>query len=234
MRPQLNWIERLTTDQKVVGSIPAGRAIYFFSKNIGMQHSLVVHLIWDQGVAGSNPVIPTIILFNSAGQLSWLEHPVHTRKVVSSSLTPATNEFNLDPQLSWSEHPAHNRRVVGSSPTGSTNYTYAEVPKWLKGPVLKTGRSCERRLGSNPSFCAMIVKKVWWYSPLCLRTWVAYRMPNWYTGGNSHRGVVAVWQLVGLITRRSGVQIPPPQPQKLSVRISSMNPYFFVIFQKMR
>lgn len=85
-----------------------------------MQHSLVVHLIWDQGVAGSNPVIPTIILFNSAGQLSWLEHPVHTRKVVSSSLTPATNEFNLDPQLSWSEHPAHNRRVVGSSPTGST------------------------------------------------------------------------------------------------------------------
>ena len=157
MRPQLNWIERLTTDQKVVGSIPAGRAIYFFSKNIGMQHSLVVHLIWDQGVAGSNPVIPTIILFNSAGQLSWLEHPVHTRKVVSSSLTPATNEFNLDPQLSWSEHPAHNRRVVGSSPTGSTNYTYAEVPKWLKGPVLKTGRSCERRLGSNPSFCAILI-----------------------------------------------------------------------------
>ena len=124
-----------------------------------MQHSLVVHLIWDQGVAGSNPVIPTIILFNSAGQLSWLEHPVHTRKVVSSSLTPATNEFNLDPQLSWSEHPAHNRRVVGSSPTGSTNYTYAEVPKWLKGPVLKTGRSCERRLGSNPSFCAILITR---------------------------------------------------------------------------
>ena len=163
MRPQLNWIERLTTDQKVAGSIPTGRAI-LLKKTVpignlyfGMQHSLVVHLIWDQGVAGSNPVIPTIILFNSAGQLSWLEHPVHTRKVVSSSLTPATNEFNLDPQLSWSEHPAHNRRVVGSSPTGSTNYTYAEVPKWLKGPVLKTGRSCERRLGSNPSFCAILI-----------------------------------------------------------------------------
>ena len=151
-RRQLNWIEHLTTNQKVASSTLVRRTIF-----IGMQHSLVVHLIWDQGVAGSNPVIPTIILFNSAGQLSWLEHPVHTRKVVSSSLTPATNEFNLDPQLSWSEHPAHNRRVVGSSPTGSTNYTYAEVPKWLKGPVLKTGRSCERRLGSNPSFCAILI-----------------------------------------------------------------------------
>ena len=29
-------------------------------KRHGMLHSLVVHLVWDQGVAGSNPVIPTI------------------------------------------------------------------------------------------------------------------------------------------------------------------------------
>ena len=61
MRPQLNWIERLTTDQKVVGSIPAGRAIFYVN---GTQHSLVVHLIWDQGVAGSNPVVPTNLLTN--------------------------------------------------------------------------------------------------------------------------------------------------------------------------
>ena len=29
--------------------------------------SLVEHLVWDQGVAGSNPVIPTII----AGVVQW-------------------------------------------------------------------------------------------------------------------------------------------------------------------
>ncbi len=34
---------------------------------------------------------------------------------------------------------------------------YGEVPKWLKGPVLKTGRSCKRRLGSNPSFSAIYI-----------------------------------------------------------------------------
>ena len=66
MRQQLNWIECLTTDQEVVGSIPAQRAIFF-----GKQHSLVVHLVWDQGVAGSNPVFPTIYknwVHSSAGR----------------------------------------------------------------------------------------------------------------------------------------------------------------------
>ena len=55
VRPQLNWIERLTTDQKVMGSTPIGRAI------IGKQFNLVEHLVWDQAVAGSNPVFPTIV-----------------------------------------------------------------------------------------------------------------------------------------------------------------------------
>ncbi len=52
-RPQLNWIERLTRDQEVRGSTPLGRA------NYGKWLSLVEHLVWDQGVAGSNPVFPT-------------------------------------------------------------------------------------------------------------------------------------------------------------------------------
>lgn len=34
-----------------------GRLVFSFG--FGMWRSLVAHLIWDQGVAGSNPVIPT-------------------------------------------------------------------------------------------------------------------------------------------------------------------------------
>ena len=33
----------------------------------GMWHSLVVHLIWDQGVTGSNPAIPTMWRGSSVG-----------------------------------------------------------------------------------------------------------------------------------------------------------------------
>ena len=42
---------------------------------------MVEHLVWDQGVAGSNPVFPTIFM---AGYLSWLENSAHTRGVVGS------------------------------------------------------------------------------------------------------------------------------------------------------
>ena len=34
--------------------------MYNYKGSNGKQHSLVVHLVWDQGVAGSNPVFPTI------------------------------------------------------------------------------------------------------------------------------------------------------------------------------
>ena len=64
--------------------------ILFF---LGMQLSLVEYLIWDQGVAGSNPVIPTIKFIYLARQLSWLEQSVHTRQVVGSSPTLATNQL---------------------------------------------------------------------------------------------------------------------------------------------
>ncbi|VXB00557.1 conserved hypothetical protein [Bacillus mycoides] len=43
----------MTTDQEVRGSTPLGRA--FIN---GKWLSLVEHLVWDQGVAGSNPVFP--------------------------------------------------------------------------------------------------------------------------------------------------------------------------------
>ena len=55
LRSQLNWIEHLTTDQKVRGSTPLGRTI-----KIGKWLNLVEHSVWDRGVAGSNPVFPTI------------------------------------------------------------------------------------------------------------------------------------------------------------------------------
>ena len=36
--------------------------------NIGIWRNLVAHLIWDQGVVGSNPVIPT--LYEKGGYFS--------------------------------------------------------------------------------------------------------------------------------------------------------------------
>ena len=57
----------------------------------------------------------------------------------------------------------------------------------LKGSVLKTERSCKRRRGSNPFSSANI--------------YIFYLSRD-----------RAVWQLVGLITQRSQVQILLPQP----------------------
>ena len=42
----------MATNQKVRGSNP-------FERTIGKWLNLVEHLVWDQGVAGSNPVFPT-------------------------------------------------------------------------------------------------------------------------------------------------------------------------------
>ena len=48
-----------------------------WARHLGKQHSLVVHLVWDQRVAGSNPVFPTMRLmkFNvkSIGLFSFLK-----------------------------------------------------------------------------------------------------------------------------------------------------------------
>ena len=84
-----------------------------------------------------------------------LERPAHTRQVEGSSPSAATkNNVVLGPLVQWLEPPSHKRVVVGSSPTGST--IYGEIPKWLKGSVLKTDRGCKPREGSNPSFSANI------------------------------------------------------------------------------
>ena len=45
-----------------VGSNPTASAITSYKLNShGMWRSLVAHLFWEQGVAGSNPVIPTLV-----------------------------------------------------------------------------------------------------------------------------------------------------------------------------
>ena len=153
MRPQLNWIERLTTDQKVVGSIPAGRAIIF--RDVAQLGSAL-----DLGSRGRrfkscHPDHCKIV--NTAGQLSWLEHPVHTRKVASSSLAPATNFANW----TLSSVGQSIRLITGGSQVRVLQgpplcyRTSGGIPKWLKGPVLKTGRSGNWRLGSNPSSSAI-------------------------------------------------------------------------------
>ena len=51
-----------------MGSTPVGRAIFI---NIGKWLSLVEHLVWDQGVAGSNPVFPTIYFIRNKNFCFW-------------------------------------------------------------------------------------------------------------------------------------------------------------------
>ena len=74
-----------------------------------------------------------------AGQLSWLEHTVHTRGVAGSNPVPATlkrlvlaslftsviltvltGNIFMAGQLSWLEHTVHTRGVAGSNPVPAT------------------------------------------------------------------------------------------------------------------
>jgi hypothetical protein len=48
--------------------------------------SLVEHLVWDQGVAGSNPVFPTIITNKLFGALAQLGERLPCTQEVSGSI----------------------------------------------------------------------------------------------------------------------------------------------------
>ena len=56
--------------------------------NIGVSPSPVGHLVWDQAVGGSNPLIPKLFC-EYAGYSSWKLTGLITRVVASSSLAPA-------------------------------------------------------------------------------------------------------------------------------------------------
>jgi hypothetical protein len=62
--------------------------------------SLVEHLVWDQGVAGSNPVFPTI------------KYPLNGALAQLGERLPCTQE------------------VSGSIPLGSTIYIFGGIPKF--------------------------------------------------------------------------------------------------------
>ena len=68
-----------------MGSSPVGRAIYLFGKWL----SLVEHLVWDQGVAGSNPVFPTICF----GALAQLGERLPCTQEVSGSIPLGSTIF---------------------------------------------------------------------------------------------------------------------------------------------
>ena len=147
VRPQLNWIECLATNQEVASSILAGRAIN--TRDVAQLGRVLDLGSRCHRFESCHPDH----LFVYYGEVAQLARAIGSYPVGRGFESHPRYHY-LDPQLSWSELPAHNRVVKGSSPLGSTIQN-AEVPKWLKGPVLKTGRSCKRRLGSNPSFCAI-------------------------------------------------------------------------------
>ena len=113
----------------------------------GMQHNLAVHLVWDQRVAGSNPVIPTIV----CGVIAQLgEHLPCTQGVRGSiPLGSTIFLFFVAEQLSWLEHPVHTRQVVGSSPISATIYIWT-LSSVGQSSRLITGRSQVRVLQGPP------------------------------------------------------------------------------------
>ena len=68
----------------------------FIMKNCGILAQLGEHLPYKQRVTGSSPVGPittVVVQLHMARWLNWLERPVHTREVESSSLSLATEEI---------------------------------------------------------------------------------------------------------------------------------------------
>ena len=66
----------------------------------GILAQLGEHLPYKQRVVGSSPIGP--ILLKMARWLNWLERPVHTREVESSSLSLATTFKGIEIQCPFS------------------------------------------------------------------------------------------------------------------------------------
>ena len=73
-----------------MGSNPI-RVVDPYGSYYGILAQLGEHLPYKQRVIGSSPIGP----IHMARWLNWLERPVHTREVESSSLSLATKSFEM-------------------------------------------------------------------------------------------------------------------------------------------
>ena len=147
----------MTTNQKVTGSTPVRRAI---------------SIIRDVAQLGS------ALDLGSRGHRFKSCHPDHHKKEYGEVAQlaraigsyPVGREFESHPRYHFSLSASvqiWTLSSVGQSCRPITDWSkvralqgppYGGIPKWLKGPVLKTGRSGNRRLGSNPSSSAFFQK----------------------------------------------------------------------------
>ena len=92
---------------------------------------MVEHLVWDQGVVGSNPVIPTII-YGALAQLG--ERLPCTQEVSGSIPLGSTNRF----KYTYYGYLAQLARALGSYPKGRG---FDSLCRHLKGPLAQLVRA---------------------------------------------------------------------------------------------
>ena len=191
MRRQLNWIEHLTTNQKVAGSTPARRAI----RDVAQLGSVL-----DLGSRGRR--------FESC-------HPDHDGEVAQLARAigsyPVGREFESHPRYHYYlrtrcilQETSRTLSSVGQSCRLITDWSKVRV---LQGPLKRRntqvveGSGLENRQveKSAPGFESQFLRHL-----------------NYVLRNNTSRGRAA-WQLVGPITRRSLVQILPSQPLALQL-----------------
>ena len=140
--------------------------------------------------------------------LSWLERRPVTAEVTGSS--PVWVVYGILAQLG--EHLPYKQRVTGSSPVGPI-YSYADVAQLAEQLICN-----QQVIGSSPiigfytiSYCIYGQIPEWPKGTDCKSA------ANCFGGSNPPPSINfitrggAVWKLVGLITRRSQVQILLPQ-----------------------
>ena len=78
----------------ILGIAWCGRALGQSPRFYGMQRSLVAHCVWDARVAGSNPVIPTVVI-NDTSLVQLVERRSPKPDVVGSSPTGRAHFYSI-------------------------------------------------------------------------------------------------------------------------------------------